>query len=996
MRKAPVLLFLTWACFLFYAGIGLFTSGFLLTRVELTNRSRCRERPGPGPRGGGAGVPGACWTAPRFARVLLVVIDALRFDFAQSRPGLRDPRPFQNRLGSLRQLLTGQPRHSRLYRFRADPPTTTMQRIKALTTGSLPTFVDAGSNFASYAIREDNLIGQLVQNGKRVVFLGDDTWEGLFPRAFAQAFFFPSFNVKDLHTVDDGILRHLYPIVNGSDWDVLIAHFLGVDHCGHKHGPDHPEMAKKLTQMDHVLRTLARSLADDTLLVVAGDHGMTETGDHGGDSEGEVSAALFLYSKTPLFPTDPPREPEAVAQVNLVPTLALLLGLPIPFGNVGEVMAELFSGPPAGTAGPRSAALAQASAYHLNAQQVSRFLRTYSLAAPDLPPKELRRLQDLFDVASSDYRRLLERLDEEPSGSPELEAELLEVCRRLRLFLRGARAACLESWARFRPARMAAGAALLAAACLLCPLASALAASPTFSFRALLLRPLGWGLAGAGLLGAGLLAAGQGPEPVLLGAGAAAGSLLGFWRAARGRPWGAESLRPGSWPALPLLALRASALFSDSYVVAERRVAPFLLRSLALVLVARLHWGGRPGPSEAPRALGPLACLLACARLSDLFHRCPEESPLCRSSPWLQPLGGVGSPRAQNLWYGACVGALGALAYAARRWLSRCGRPDAAAPPVLFVRWGLPLLALGTAAHWAVASGADGNAPAGCGPWCGGSWRGSRGPCSAWRAWGWGCCSGARWRSPPGAGRRPRRAPASPPPPGRPAARPPGAAWSPRSTGACGRPCAAGRGRGPGPPAARRPGGVYSAALVMTLALLGFPLLLLHAERLSLAFLLLFLQSFLLLQLLATTGPLHLPGFFSVPWTAVSAWALSASQFFYATANTFASHFLFAVGCPLLLFWPSVARAGRLEEGKPPSPPARGPREEAGEAAEETEPPTEMRLRDAPDRFSAALLQLGLKYLFVLGLQVLACVLAAAVLRRHLMVWKVFAPNFPR
>lgn len=41
--------------------------------------------------------------------------------------------------------------------------------------------------------------------------MGDDTWEGLFPKKFFRSYFFPSFNVKDLHTVDDGILQHLYP-----------------------------------------------------------------------------------------------------------------------------------------------------------------------------------------------------------------------------------------------------------------------------------------------------------------------------------------------------------------------------------------------------------------------------------------------------------------------------------------------------------------------------------------------------------------------------------------------------------------------------------------------------------------------------------------------------------------------------------------------------------------------------------------------------------------
>lgn len=53
-------------------------------------------------------------------------------------------------------------------------------------------------------------------------------------------------------------------------------------------------------------RSLVDHLRNDTLLLVAGDHGMTETGDHGGDSEKEVNAALFVYSKTPLFGSGPP------------------------------------------------------------------------------------------------------------------------------------------------------------------------------------------------------------------------------------------------------------------------------------------------------------------------------------------------------------------------------------------------------------------------------------------------------------------------------------------------------------------------------------------------------------------------------------------------------------------------------------------------------------------------------------------------------------------
>lgn len=47
---------------------------------------------------------------------------------------------------------------------------------------------------------------------------------------------------------------------------------------------------------------MIQRLQSDTLLVVMGDHGMTDTGDHGGESQKETDAALFLYSGSPLFP----------------------------------------------------------------------------------------------------------------------------------------------------------------------------------------------------------------------------------------------------------------------------------------------------------------------------------------------------------------------------------------------------------------------------------------------------------------------------------------------------------------------------------------------------------------------------------------------------------------------------------------------------------------------------------------------------------------------
>ena len=49
---------------------------------------------------------------------------------------------------------------------------------------------------------------------------------------------------------------------------------------------------------------MVEKLGERSVLFVFGDHGMTRTGDHGGDSADEVDAALLIYSKKELFFAD--------------------------------------------------------------------------------------------------------------------------------------------------------------------------------------------------------------------------------------------------------------------------------------------------------------------------------------------------------------------------------------------------------------------------------------------------------------------------------------------------------------------------------------------------------------------------------------------------------------------------------------------------------------------------------------------------------------------
>ena len=145
-------LMLAWLTLLHFAGLWLFTRGFLLSRLALSNVTDCED----------------CILPPTHKRAVLLVIDALRFDFVSPDPP-EPPSKFHHHVLKLPQELTRrQPSHSFLFDSFADPPTTTLQRLKGITTGSLPTFIDFSSNFDATSITEDSLISQLRRANKTV------------------------------------------------------------------------------------------------------------------------------------------------------------------------------------------------------------------------------------------------------------------------------------------------------------------------------------------------------------------------------------------------------------------------------------------------------------------------------------------------------------------------------------------------------------------------------------------------------------------------------------------------------------------------------------------------------------------------------------------------------------------------------------------------------------------------------------------------------------
>ncbi|XP_024084335.1 GPI ethanolamine phosphate transferase 2 [Cimex lectularius] len=317
-------------CFLYLIGIYIFLYGFFPERV-ISAHSSVEDLP---ERVDDLKLARRELYKQRTPRIVLMVIDALRYDFVDG------PQSEQNM-----PYLSSQLRNNCLLKARVEPPTVTLPRIKALMTGAISSFYDVIANFGSEILKDDNIVSQAISSDLKVVFYGDDTWLKLFPNSFLRSEGTVSFYVSDFLEVDDNITRHIDHELEANDWEIMILHYLGLDHIGHIDGPFSPHVNPKLLELDGIIAKIDSGLkikdpSNPGILVICGDHGMKDSGGHGGTSLSEVLVPLALLN----YKCDPSFSHEEVKQVDLTPLLSILLGLPIPGGSVGKINMRMLSG----------------------------------------------------------------------------------------------------------------------------------------------------------------------------------------------------------------------------------------------------------------------------------------------------------------------------------------------------------------------------------------------------------------------------------------------------------------------------------------------------------------------------------------------------------------------------------------------------------------------------------------------------------------------------
>ncbi|HJZ83569.1 MAG TPA: alkaline phosphatase family protein [Polyangia bacterium] len=328
--------------------------------------------------------PGDEVAAPRLAeRVLLIVIDGLRHDTALESgwmPGLE-------RLGAggaAGVALAGQ-------------VTMTGLGVRTIGTGTSPALADLLLDPELPPFEHDSPLARLHARGGRIVFVGNPAWRELFGRHLARDDSSPGTVeilalVDNIYAADALWVRRALRLLERDDWELAIVHLGGVDNASHRFTPFGPAFRHKVGLTDRDIGRLVARAGARTTVIVTSDHGTSARGHHG-SAEPEAR-------RTPLVLAGPGIRPGVrleARQIDLAPTLAVLLGLPLPAPSEGRVLTEALALEPVEESAVRAA----------NARQLARYAHAYAAAHGLQPPavaptaSGLRALSDWIERARS-------------------------------------------------------------------------------------------------------------------------------------------------------------------------------------------------------------------------------------------------------------------------------------------------------------------------------------------------------------------------------------------------------------------------------------------------------------------------------------------------------------------------------------------------------------------------------------------------------------------
>lgn len=257
------------------------------------------------------------------AKVILVVLDGLRFDTAVSQ------------LGYMYHLV--EQSKAALFKVKSELPSLSRPLYEVILTGT-PSWKNGITSNREVRLSRQKSIFHLAREHQRTTAAAAYYWvselynrapfnyiedrEQHHPRLPIQhgKFYFED-HYPDSHLfLDAESLRRMY------DPDFLYIHSMNIDDAGHKHTSESREYRDAALKVDSILAQLLPIwIGERYHILVTADHGMNAFANHGGTGEAERDVALFAIS--PLFRPGVYTD-EYVPQLAVAPLVCNLLGIP--------------------------------------------------------------------------------------------------------------------------------------------------------------------------------------------------------------------------------------------------------------------------------------------------------------------------------------------------------------------------------------------------------------------------------------------------------------------------------------------------------------------------------------------------------------------------------------------------------------------------------------------------------------------------------------------
>ena len=253
-------------------------------------------------------------------QVVLVVVDGLRDDVSRALPVLNGLRA----RGADLTLRTGQPSLSY--------PTWT-----TIGSGAWQETDGVTTNWYSKAVAVDTILARARAAGLSTAIAGTKGWDQLFAGQYDKGLL--------VHwqgeTTDDIILAGALQILKEDKPNLMIVHFDSVDEFGHQHGGASADYRRVALAVDGRIGELVTALdLGSAVLAVTADHGHIDSGGHGGPEAVVTTVPFVITGKGIGAGVYLPAR-----QVDIAPTLAVLLGVAIPAHNQGQPLWDVLGLP---------------------------------------------------------------------------------------------------------------------------------------------------------------------------------------------------------------------------------------------------------------------------------------------------------------------------------------------------------------------------------------------------------------------------------------------------------------------------------------------------------------------------------------------------------------------------------------------------------------------------------------------------------------------------